>query len=382
MLDGWRGICAIGVALFHLNLAGHFYDAPIIRHGYLFVDFFFVLSGFVITHAYAGRVASGAASHFLIRRIGRLWPLHLAVLSAFIALEVIKWGLEQQGVSYGRAAWTRDADPLSLISNAALVHAWGVHPYLTWNNPSWSISVEVAAYLAFAVTFAFAARQSILIAAGVATTSALVLAFIAPEGMGSTFDYGLARCGLGFSLGHLAHELWRRTGPIWFPTAWETVTLTLAALAVSFGAVVGLAAPFVFAALVYVFGFEGGAISRAMDRRIFRALGNWSYSIYMLQALFLAVMVPALVLGFQLAGLPSPRAHDGLLHIGSPWLMDAMAVAFVLLLIAASRLSYHWIELPGQRWVAALFSRGSVVKRALGIREPKTSAASADSTKL
>jgi peptidoglycan/LPS O-acetylase OafA/YrhL len=58
VLDGWRGIYAILVALFHCPLYWHGWDTLFVRGSWLFVDFFFVLSGFVIAHAYAGKLSS------------------------------------------------------------------------------------------------------------------------------------------------------------------------------------------------------------------------------------------------------------------------------------------------------------------------------------
>src|SRR5690606_39116617 len=91
-LDGLRGISAVAVAFFHLPLAFHLFGSPLVREAYIFVDFFFVLSGFVIAHAYGARLTGGAElGDFLVRRIGRLWPLHLATLGALVALEAIRY---------------------------------------------------------------------------------------------------------------------------------------------------------------------------------------------------------------------------------------------------------------------------------------------------
>jgi peptidoglycan/LPS O-acetylase OafA/YrhL len=87
VLDSWRGIAACMVALFHLRVLSHVGDAALVRHASLFVDFFFVLSGFVITGGYAERLAAGfGAWRFALLRFGRLYPLHLAVLAAFVWL--------------------------------------------------------------------------------------------------------------------------------------------------------------------------------------------------------------------------------------------------------------------------------------------------------
>lgn len=76
ILDGLRGVAAIIVVLFHLAepLAGHRFE-NIINHGYLAVDFFFLLSGFVIGYAYDDRWTKLSVGSFLRRRIERLQPL-------------------------------------------------------------------------------------------------------------------------------------------------------------------------------------------------------------------------------------------------------------------------------------------------------------------
>ncbi len=72
VLDSWRGICAILVALFHFPLQWHFQSTTFVRGSWLFVDFFFVLSGFVIAHAYAGKLSTRRDLFaFVIRRFGR-----------------------------------------------------------------------------------------------------------------------------------------------------------------------------------------------------------------------------------------------------------------------------------------------------------------------
>ena len=88
-LDGWRGVCAVIVALHHCHAAGYIEGLPLLRNAFLFVDFFFVLSGFVLAHAYRDRLATmeGAAT-MLWRRFARLWPLHAVTLLAMIALEL------------------------------------------------------------------------------------------------------------------------------------------------------------------------------------------------------------------------------------------------------------------------------------------------------
>ena len=91
-LDAWRGVCALLVAMFHLQAYSHIYDWSLVRHSFLFVDFFFVLSGFVIAGSYRAKLLGGFSIwHFMLLRFGRLYPLHLAILAIFIGIELLRF---------------------------------------------------------------------------------------------------------------------------------------------------------------------------------------------------------------------------------------------------------------------------------------------------
>ncbi|WP_260115272.1 acyltransferase [Massilia sp. MB5] len=80
--EGGRGVAALIVALFHFRLV---YQVSVIQNGYLFVDLFFVLSGFLICSLYWRRLeSSGEIFPFLIRRFGRLFPLLIFSTILFI----------------------------------------------------------------------------------------------------------------------------------------------------------------------------------------------------------------------------------------------------------------------------------------------------------
>ena len=82
-LDSWRGIAALMVAAYHFEATWHGHGASLLANSYLFVDFFFVLSGFVIAHAYGAKINSARdLAAFAVRRFGRLWPLAASVIAA------------------------------------------------------------------------------------------------------------------------------------------------------------------------------------------------------------------------------------------------------------------------------------------------------------
>src|SRR6266849_4191854 len=83
VLNSWRGICAMMIVLYHFPAFFFFSDTALIRSNWLFVDFFFVLSGFVTTHGYANNLTTvGSALAFVRRRFFRLYPLHVCTLAA------------------------------------------------------------------------------------------------------------------------------------------------------------------------------------------------------------------------------------------------------------------------------------------------------------
>jgi peptidoglycan/LPS O-acetylase OafA/YrhL len=139
VLESSRGILAVIVVVNHLTAATHFYRY--VHNGWVAVDFFFVLSGFVIASVYQERIASaGALVRYVVRRVGRLYPLHLFMLAVLLGLEFAK--IYTFGPPYfeGETSWP------AFWSNLFLFNGFDGNA-ATWNYPSWSISVEIWANL-------------------------------------------------------------------------------------------------------------------------------------------------------------------------------------------------------------------------------------------
>ncbi|HKB55248.1 MAG TPA: acyltransferase, partial [Ramlibacter sp.] len=132
-LDGWRGLCACLVVLFHFHGYSPIYSAGLIRDSYLFVDFFFVLSGFVIAWNYQTRLHSWRdVRQFLVLRVGRLYPLHIFVLFVFLGWETTKL-LMGHASPNGSAAFTGETQPGTVLSNVFLVQSLHLNAGLSWN---------------------------------------------------------------------------------------------------------------------------------------------------------------------------------------------------------------------------------------------------------
>ncbi len=147
-LTSIRFVLALGVVLFHYQLNMIEDDGQafsLIERARLAVDFFFILSGFVLAHVYGQQVRDGTYDHrrFLIARLARIYPTHLIMLAVMgvVALAAIALGQPFDGPSYSLVGF---------VQALTMVHAWFPTTIPNeWNGPSWSLSAEWAAYLAF-----------------------------------------------------------------------------------------------------------------------------------------------------------------------------------------------------------------------------------------
>lgn len=105
------------------------------------VSFFFVLSGFILTYVYSDRLTRSETPRFLVKRIARLWPLHLVCLGLAV------WFLR---VPPGASADGQNSIP-SLVAQFFLLQSWVPigNWFLDFNSVSWSISTELFFYLLF-----------------------------------------------------------------------------------------------------------------------------------------------------------------------------------------------------------------------------------------
>lgn len=147
-LTGIRALAAFLVLFLHAdqNIPVGFTNIGVVSRGYLGVDLFFLLSGFILTYVYFDSMERPTGRKFAIfmwHRFIRLYPVHIAVLAALV---IAVLGAGQLGLNLrSPEAFTLNALPWQVL----LIHAWGVTDQMSWNVPSWSISAEWFAYLCF-----------------------------------------------------------------------------------------------------------------------------------------------------------------------------------------------------------------------------------------
>lgn len=367
-LDGWRGICAVLVAVFHLHTISHFEGLAVVRNAHLFVDFFFVLSGFVVTFAYLGRLSTGGEVGIMVwRRFARLWPLHVVMLALFILFEL---GSELASLLAGLSRSTglfeqSSANRLSAIpTNLLLIHSLGVHDRLTWNIPSWSISAEFWTYIVFAVSVRLAGKRSIYMAILFACFAVVVLIASKTRLSDAQHDFGFFRCLYGFFVGYLVYMALRATPERLSRLIGTTVEVLAALGVVTFVSLFGMskvsfAAPLVFGIAVWVFAHGGGRLSDILRSKPLAKLGLWSYSIYMVHALVVAVLNKLVTVASAKLGVPLIEMvplYDEVyptISFGGPWVMDALVLGYIALVIGLSVLTWRYVEMPIQRWLNA-----------------------------
>jgi hypothetical protein len=364
-LDSLRGLCALMVALLHINSISHISESTVVRQSWLLVDFFFVLSGFVIAHSYIDKIESPASLlEFVIRRFGRVWPLHAAILLLFVLSECLKLGLSHVGgFPIHEPAFTGRYTLDALGANLLLVHALGFYDLETWNGPSWSISVEFWTYLVFAAGCLLARRRIVSLSLGLIALSILVICLWSPAYLGTGVGLSIARCLYGFFVGVLValafRALSRRGFALPVPTALEASCVTLVALFLlgcDASDALTLLGPVLFASVVLVFAFQSGGLSGLLLRRRFTWLGERSYAIYMVHALLLEIMNRGLLVAGSLTHtqtvtwMPIPGGVTGMVFIHDHFTTDLFVLLYVAAVLVSADLAHRAVEQPGRRF--------------------------------
>lgn len=352
-LTGLRGVAAAWVLVFHagaLGLWGAFPELALPRFapqagglGYLGVDLFFLLSGFVLTWTYAPgfeRIDARRYRRYLVVRLARVYPIHATVL---LALGVVVaggaaglWESPWRGPGFGGGAF---------VLHAALVHSWGLGPWLSWNHPSWSVSAEWFTYLWFPFIcppLVRARRPAALVA--VAALALLLVALIAPllaprPCLNVPQLGGLVRVTGEFVAGCClcrAFVLVRDRRIPWGAISWISAA-AIAALACA-GRADPWALPF-FGLLVVSLAPSQGGLARILSLAPVVLGGRVSYALYMVHAPVFVAVGAAIGAEVDPRWPLAPRLAWAAAHLVLPW-----GVAWA---------AWRWIEEPARRAIRA-----------------------------
>lgn len=336
-LTSVRGIAAWMVVLFHIRFSMAFLPGGVVAalgKGYLAVDFFFLLSGFVIWLTYGERLRReglAGAPGFLKRRIARVWPLHMFMLGVAVALALLL-------IATGRGN-PQDFPFARLPLNVLMMQTWGFTDGLAWNDPAWSISVEFAAYLMFPLLALAIDWRRVPTPAILGALAGLFVLLHAGMVRGGAPDLGwaiarlgLMRCLIEFAAGTAVCALWLRWAAQ--PMRWALAAAAVGALLLG-GVAAGelpetLAVAPGFAALLLALALTSGMRWNPLEARWLHYLGEVSYATYLSHFLLFVL--------FKLAMVDDPAD------------VPAVLIAlFLALVLAASIALHHLVERPAQR---------------------------------
>lgn len=343
-----RGIAALMVLFYHVQYGADYHlpfeqATALFQRGYLMVDLFFILSGFIISHV--NRADRGVAydrkeaRDFLLRRLARIYPLLLFTLVALLAFRIMAQMLD---VGSAMVPWDRHSI-LNLVAQLLLLNAW--LPFGGgWNTPSWSISAEMFTYLLFPPIVSLNCRMPMLNRALLLFAATLFYALVAVDSGSLDIIAGIApfRCLAGFSVGMLIFYGRERIAAL-PPTMLATLQIvagvaSILLLAVSSNDVL-IILP--FALLVASCWTDCGPVGRALGCALGCApllwLGDRSYSIYLNHLFIRSIfIVPWSYMTRHIALDPAIAR-------------TAYLIGYTAIVLLVSHFTFRLIEIPARR---------------------------------
>ncbi len=287
-LDALRGIAALWVLHYHvMRLA----DAPLIAagKGYLAVDFFFMLSGYVMARTYEHRFAQGFGPvRFMAARYRRLWPV--MAIGASLGAPLLATELQDPG-----------AFALIATANLFLIPVFlGSGAVFPLNSPAWSIFAELCANLAHALGL-WRLRTASLAIFCACLLPALIWTGVAFESLNAgagenSLLAGVLRSLFAYGVGVVLWRVWRDTNGPPIPPALAFALIPALALAIHLLRIDGWPFDIGFVVLASPLLIAGGLAYRG-DHWLARGLGSISFPLY---AVHLPILFWSQGLGFGL----------------------------------------------------------------------------------
>jgi peptidoglycan/LPS O-acetylase OafA/YrhL len=375
-LTALRGIAALLTVFFHIDLILsnaqgmllHHNDSWLITRLYLMVDFFFILSGFIMLHVYgqwfADKVTMAEFKRFTRARFARVYPLHLAVLLLVLLISVVASGLGLPKVPVFDIA----NNAYSFVTNLLLLQSMNLHNWFTWNHPAWSISTEWWMYMLFpfwvrpfsqlgywgrglVAVLCFVGYVFIMLWLVPIVTFPPEIPFVktnpATLTIGVGYQYGFLRCLFGFVLGMMLYQGYQQSwGKTWLSNGYILIAAIIGMfLSMHFDCADVLTVSFLpFILLSAAYGST--RINAFLQSTPLQKLGDWSFSIYMLHQTLLTLI--GTFDAYQNLGKPPLRGLPPVPSMATGWLV---AVAFIPFCLVVSWLTYRFVEVPARRWI-------------------------------
>jgi len=354
-LDAFRGLAAVMIVLYHSQFFVSHIPNDLVKNSYIFVDFFFILSGFVMAYAYMERILKGVGlKSFFILRFARLYPLHLFTLLVWIPYISIKIYLYQHGV--GETDPTGENNLVTFIQNLFLLQGFSLST--SWNYPSWSIGVEFYTYLIFYFVVILLGKVSLLWRyAGVVIVSLFSFYLLFSEDF--SIWHNLYRCISEFFLGALLFELYRNTS-FQIKSSFLSSLIEMILMGTMLYTVIYIETEhgykyltlLLFSLIVYFFAIQKkGVISQLLLQKSLQHLGKISYSVYMTHAIVVTGVYNVLVYTLHLETGSVDGVPTGVIV---PYALF-LNIVFLVVVVGISTWTYRHIELYGQSYIKRKF---------------------------
>lgn len=359
-LTSLRGIAALWVVLFHIDVSIYYRElgalvprelTGIFSKGYLWVDFFFLLSGFIIAHVYGTSLAGPnkvqSIKQYLWARFSRLYPLHLFTLLVLVVFTVVVPQFFPQVVD---GSWKTYFAWSAIPSNLLFTNAMNQHIYLSWNMVSWSIGAEWWTYVvAISLLIALYRRAlwQVAIVMLLAFGGLIYLVQSLPgKNLDITFNYGFFRCLCEFIIGIGLYEFYRQAlMKNWLKLDIFFVVLLVAIIAIFHWKLVDVAVIPIFSLMILAAAHNQTQIYRYLNKPILIYLGTVSYSIYLVHCLWF------MVFWFS---FPTIKANTGLVEFSAAVKMTYVFL-FLGLTILSAHITHRYVEVLGREQLRKLF---------------------------
>jgi peptidoglycan/LPS O-acetylase OafA/YrhL len=358
-LTGVRGVAAVIIVIYHYGKfhLDHVNDVWTVPHGYLPVDLFFMLSGFVIGYVHRDDFHPESSSNyrtFLVKRFARLYPAYIAI-SAFYVLK-IALGLTGEE-TFARFDW------LDAVGNLLLLTGWGLNIY-PLIGVSWASSAELGSYFVAPVLIKYTLEKDVRWWTACVALSLVAIYLISDGGRGSSGPLDvvqrnsflpLCRAIIGFTLGlatlRFAAYLDRLSAIIQ-----DALVIAILALMIALAVFTAEDLPIylLFIPFVAVLSRDGRVAQALFGNRLAYHLGLISYSIYLFHPLFLTF---------------AERSSRRLGNNMTAYVLCTLTCFAAIWLL--SYLSYRFVEMPGRQFVIRLLSPRAAATVTRPLNQPK-----------
>lgn len=344
-LDGLRGIFSLLIVPIHYSYFPEFLNNNFfINQSYTFVDFFFVLSGFVIAYNYNSISNYNDFWVYMKKRIARLYPLLLFTATLFLGYLIFK--------NYMSDFFPTTADKIYstnellyqyietlLLENANPIFGSG----LGINSPTWSISAEITSYLVFGFVSIYAIGRTKNITLTLITLIS-ILFFVYKGSLFWTGSYGFIRSLISFNLGYFVWLTYKMKFKL--NNNLEYLIPILLVIIFYFlnkieNGMFGLSViPLFFSLSIVTLLKTDGLLSKLLDTKPIQFLGKISYSIY-LNHLLVVSLTPKIM--FSIFKVPRNTTTEILVFLVS-----------ILIVVIYSNYTYKFIEVKGGKYLRKL----------------------------